>query len=123
MVAMMLSSLEDVREARECVWDLAQAAGIGDAGAAALAAAELGNNCVEHGGPAPGLLFIGCAPGQLSLRFVNRCDRRPDWGTRKPIEVEEFRAGGYGLPLVRALAGSVDWDWAEGRAVVRALFP
>src|SRR5262249_382256 len=62
MVAMMLASFADVRKARQCVHDLAQAAGIDDPSAAALVTGELGNNCVEHGSPAPALLRIGCKP-------------------------------------------------------------
>src|SRR5438552_2245035 len=58
MVAMVLASFEDVRKARQCVHDLAQATGIEDPGAAALVTGELGNNCVEHGNQAPGLLRI-----------------------------------------------------------------
>src|SRR6476469_4493518 len=122
MVAIMLASFEDVRKARQCVRDLAQAAGIEDPGAAALVTGELGNNCVEHGSHAPGLLRIGCKPGALSLQFENRCVRRPDWRSRKPLAVGTFRTGGYGLPLARALARNLSRRWDHGRAVVRAEF-
>jgi hypothetical protein len=122
MVAIMLASFEDVRMARQCVRDLAQAAGIEDPNAAAQVTGELGNNCVEHGNPAPGLLRIGCKPGSLSLQFENACDRRPDWQTQKPPAVEAFRTGGYGLPLARALSPSLSCRWAGGRVVVRAEF-
>lgn len=107
MVAMMLASFDDVRMARRCVSDLARAAGIEDPGAAALAAGELGNNGVEHGGHAPGLLRIGAKPGCLSLQFENACERRPSWETRKPVE--PYRTRGYGLPLVRALAQGLNY--------------
>src|SRR5437868_14126092 len=109
MVAIMLASFEDVRSARQCVRDLAQAAGVEDPGAAALVTGELGNNCVEHGNQAPCLLRIGCKPGSLSLQFENGCERRPDWGTQKPLAVEGFRTGGYGLPLARALARRLNY--------------
>jgi hypothetical protein len=122
MVALRLRGFEDVRHARECVRDLALAAGVPDAGAAVLAAGELGNNCVEHGDHAPALLLIGCAPGRLSLRFENRCELPPTWQTRKPIAVAEFRTGGYGLQLVRTLARRVVCGWCDGRAVVQAEF-
>jgi anti-sigma regulatory factor (Ser/Thr protein kinase) len=122
MVAIMLASFEDVRKARQCVHDLARAAGIEDPGAAALVAAELGNNCVEHGSQAPGLLRIGCKPGALSLQFENRCGQPPDWRSRKPLAVETFRTGGYGLPLARALARSIHCRRADDRVVVRAEF-
>lgn len=122
MVAMRLASFEDVRMARRCVGDLARAAGIEDPAAAAQAAGELGNNSVEHGNQAPGLLWISCRPGCLSLRFENGCVQRPDWHTRKPVGVEAFRTGGYGLPLARALARSLTCHWANRRVVVCAEF-
>jgi histidine kinase-like protein len=122
MVAIMLASFRDVRNARECVHDLAQTAGIEDPSAAALVTGELGNNCVEHGSPAPGLLRIGCKPGALSLQFENRCAQPPDWQSRKPYAVESFRLGGYGLPLVRAVAPNLTRRWVDGRVVVRAEF-
>ena len=122
MVAIMLASFEDVRKARQCVHDLAQAAGIEDPGAAALVTGELGNNCVEYGNPAPCLLRVGCKPGALSLQFENRCGQPPDWRTRKPLAVGTFRTGGYGFPLARALAQSLSRRWADGRVVVRAEF-
>jgi hypothetical protein len=68
------------------------------------------------------LLRIGCKPGSLSLQFENACERRPDWRTQKPLAVEGFRTGGYGLPLARALAGNLNCRWTEGRVVVRAEF-
>src|SRR5262249_53264952 len=122
MVAIRLASFEDVRMARHCAVDLARAAGIEDPGAVEQAAGELGNNCVEHGNGLPGLLWINCKPGRLSLRCENRCERRPDWRTQKPPTVGEFRSGGYGLSLVRALAPSLRCRWAEGRVVIRAEF-
>src|SRR3712207_3746624 len=118
MVALRLSSYEDVRLARECARDLAQAAGIGDPSAVELATGELGNNCVEHGSQTPGLLWMGCRRGRLSIRFVNACDRRPTWSTQKPAAVAGFRTGGYGLQIARALARSVNCRWANGRAIV-----
>ena len=122
MVAIRLSSFEDVRVAREWVGSLAEAAGIHDPGAAVLTAGELGNNCVEHGAECPGLLWVACRHGHLSLRFENRCDESPDWQTRKPAVVGNFRAGGYGLQIARALAQSVNCRWANGRAIVHAEF-
>jgi hypothetical protein len=122
MVAMMLASFEDVRQARQCVLDLARAAGIADPSAAALVTGELGNNCVEHGGPAPGLLRIGCKPGALFLQFENRCARPPEWRSRKPLAVENFRAGGYGLCLAQAVSSGLSRCWADGQVVVRAEF-
>jgi anti-sigma regulatory factor (Ser/Thr protein kinase) len=122
MVAMRLTSFADVRTARECVRDLAVAAGIPDPAAAELTAAELGNNCIEHGSPMPGLLWIGCERGRLSLRFENPCAQRPDWCTRKPLALDGFRTGGYGLWLARALAPLVNCHWSHGRVVVRAVF-
>jgi anti-sigma regulatory factor (Ser/Thr protein kinase) len=122
MVAISLRNIEDVRKAREWVRELARAAGLPDVGAAALVASELGNNCVEHGERLPALLAIACAPGQLLLRFENRCSHRPRWRTRKPVAVGEFRTGGYGLPLVRALAHHLSCRWSDGRAIVQAEF-
>ena len=122
MVAISLGSFEDVRKARKWVRDLVRAAGLPDDGAAALAAGELGNNCVEHGERLPALLAIGCSPGRLLLRFENRCARRPRWRTRKPLAVGEFRTDGYGLSLVRALAHRLHCHWNDGRAIVQAEF-
>ena len=122
MVAIRLASFEDVRTAREWVGDLAQAAGIHDPGAAVMAAGELGNNCVEHGNEAPGLLWVGCGQGQLSLRFENTCAEQPEWRTDKPMAIAKFRTGGYGLQIARALARSVNRRWIDGRVIVRAEF-
>lgn len=122
MLAMTLSSFEDVRTARRCAQGLAQMAGIADPSAVALAVGELGNNCVEHGNQAPGVLWIGCRPGHLSLRFENPCECEPSWHTEKPVAVGEFRTGGYGLQIARALARSVNCAWAKGRVVIRAEF-
>jgi anti-sigma regulatory factor (Ser/Thr protein kinase) len=122
MVAIRLSSYADVRAARQCVRDLAEAAKIPDPAAAELTAGELGNNCVEHGSQAPGMLWIGCERGRLSLRFENSCTQRPDWCTRKPMALEGMRTGGYGLHLARALARRLNCYWCHGRVVVRAEF-
>ena len=135
MFSIQLSTFEDVRKAREWVGQMAQAAGIRDPGAAIMATGELANNCVEHGGdsefargcpakrgPGGGLLRIGCEPGRLSLQFENDCEQRPDWRTRKPAAVAEFRTGGYGLPIARALARRVNCRWKNGRVLVRAVF-
>jgi hypothetical protein len=122
MVALRLENYEDVRRARACAQDLAQAAGLEDPAAVAMATSELGNNCVEHGQVSPGLLRIGCGPGRLSLQFENSCERKPSWCSRKPIAVGQFRTGGYGLPIVRALARTVNCRWTRGRVVVRAEF-
>jgi hypothetical protein len=122
MVAIRLANFEDVRTAREWVGCLAEAAGIHDPGAAMLAAGELGNNCVEHGGALPSLLWVGCGQGRLSLRFENPCAERPEWRTQKPVVVAEFRTGGYGLQIARALARSVNCRWVDGRVIVRAEF-
>src|SRR5687767_11208021 len=103
MVCIELSSFNDVRAARKQVDDLARAAGIHDPEAAVMAAGELGNNCVEHGGGRPGRLRIGCRQGRLLLHFENSCDQRPNWRTRKPVAVADFRTGGYGLGIARAL--------------------
>jgi anti-sigma regulatory factor (Ser/Thr protein kinase) len=117
-----LSSFDDVRAVRQRVGDLARAAGLHDPEAAVMAAGELGNNCVEHGGGRPGLLRIGRRPGRLSLQFENRCPQRPDWRTRKPIAVGEFRTGGYGLAIARTLARTLNCRWKNDRLVVRAEF-
>ena len=122
MVRIELSSFDDVRAAREQVGDLARAAGLGDPEAAVMAAGELGNNCVEHGGGRPGLLRIGCRQGRLSLRFENPCQQRPDWRTPKPVAVGALRTGGYGLEIAGALARTLNCRWKEGRLVVRAEF-
>jgi anti-sigma regulatory factor (Ser/Thr protein kinase) len=122
MVAIQLLNFEDVRKAREWVDDLAQAAGIDDPAAAVLTTGELGNNCVEHGAAAPGLLWIGCQRGRLILQFENRCAAPPDWRTLKPEAVGEFRTGGYGLQIARALARSVNCRWVDGRVIVSAEF-
>jgi hypothetical protein len=108
--------------ARECARDLAHAAGVKDPGAVAQATGELGNNCVEHGQQAPGLLWIGCQEGSLSLRFENDCPERPNWCTQKPVVFGDFRSGGYGIQIARALARSVNCCWSRGRVVVRAEF-
>jgi anti-sigma regulatory factor (Ser/Thr protein kinase) len=122
MVAMMLASFADVRKARQCVQDLARAAGIDDPSAAALVTGELGNNCVEHGSPAPALLRIGCKPGALCLQFENQCAQPPEWRSQKPLVMENIRTGGYGLPLAMAVASSLSRRWVDGRVVVRATF-
>ena len=117
-----LSSFDDVRALRKRVGDLARAAGLHDPEATVMAAGELGNNCVEHGGGRPGLLRISRRPGRLSLQFENPCRRRPDWRAGKPVAVGEFRTGGYGLEIARALARTVNCRWKNGRLVVRAEF-
>jgi hypothetical protein len=122
MVAIRLTSFEDVRRARQCVVDLAQAAGIPDLGAAALVTGELGNNCVEHGAQAPGLLWISCRPGRLRLQFENRCEQQPDWRTQKPMALAAVCTGGHGLVLAWTLADRLSCRWAHGRVVVRAEF-
>jgi hypothetical protein len=122
MVNIALSDFDDVRALRKPVGDLARAAGIHDPEAAVMAAAELGNNCVEHGGGRPSLLRIGCRQGRLLLQFENRCEQRPTWRTRKPIAVAGFRTGGYGLEIARALARTLNCRWKNGRLVVRAEF-
>jgi anti-sigma regulatory factor (Ser/Thr protein kinase) len=122
MVHMELSSFDDVRAVRRRVGDLARAAGLHDPEAAVMAAAELGNNCVEHGGGRSGLLRIGCRPGRLSLHFQNPCEHCPDWRTRKLVAVAGFRTGGYGLEIVRVLARTLNCRWKDGRLVVRAEF-
>jgi hypothetical protein len=38
------------------------------------------------------------------------------------LKMEEFRTGGYGLPLARALARSLHCRWANGRVIVCAEF-
>jgi anti-sigma regulatory factor (Ser/Thr protein kinase) len=122
MVALRLTSYEDVRLARECARDLAEAAGIHDPSAVAQATAELGNNCVEHGHRCAGLLWIGCGLGRISMRFENASAERPTWTTHKPLVVGEFRTGGYGLQIAQALAHRVDCRWVDGRVVVEAEF-
>jgi anti-sigma regulatory factor (Ser/Thr protein kinase) len=122
MVTIELASFEDVRQARAQVREFARSAGVRDPEAAVLTTGELGNNCVEHGGERPGLLRVGCGPGWLSLQFENPCERRPSWRTRKPIAVDGFRTGGYGLQLVQALATRVDRRWANGRVTISAEF-
>jgi hypothetical protein len=93
MVTIELTSFEDVRQARERVGQLARAAGLPDPEAAVLAAGELGNNCVEHGGEGPGLPRVQSGPGRLALQFENPCGRRPKWRTQKPVAVGGFRRG------------------------------
>jgi anti-sigma regulatory factor (Ser/Thr protein kinase) len=122
MVALRLTSFEDVRVARECARDLAEAAGIRDPGAVVQATGELGNNCVEHGDRRAGLLWIGCDLGRLSMRFENPSVEPPTWNTHKPLAVGEFRTGGYGLQIAHALAQRVDCRWVDGRVVVEAEF-
>ena len=122
MVALRLTSFEDVRVARECARDLAEAAGIRDPGAVVQATGELGNNCVEHGDRRAGLLWIDCGLGRLSMRFENPSVEQPTWSTHKPLAVGEFCTGGYGLQIARALAQRVDCRWVDGRVVVEAEF-
>ena len=122
MVHRELSSFDDVRAVRHLVGDLARAAGLQDPEAAVMAAGELGNTCIEHGGGRPGRLRIGRRPGRLSLHFENPCEQRPDWRTRKPVAVGEFRTGGYGLEIARALARTLNCRWKNGRLLVRAEF-
>ena len=122
MVALRLTSFEDVRVARECARDLAEAAGLHDPGAVVQATGELANNCVEYGDRSAGLLWIGCGLGRLSLRFENASVERPTWSTHKPLVVEELRSGGYGLQIARALAQRIDCHWVDGRVVVEAEF-
>jgi hypothetical protein len=77
MVAVMLASFADVRKARQCVHDLAEAAGIDDPGAAVLVTGELGNNCVEHGSPAHQLLGGEVLTSPVSIRQHGRLRRNP----------------------------------------------
>jgi anti-sigma regulatory factor (Ser/Thr protein kinase) len=122
MVTIELASFDDVRQARARVDEFARAAGLRDPEAAVLTTGELGNNCVEHGGESPGVLRVGSGPGWLSLHFENQCTRRPHWRTRKPVAVDGYRTGGYGLLLARALARRVDCRWAKGRVIISAEF-
>jgi anti-sigma regulatory factor (Ser/Thr protein kinase) len=123
MLAMVLSDWNDVRAARECARALACAAGIEEPAMVEQAVGEIGNNCLEHrDGPGAVILRIGCRRGQITLRAENPCQRRPTWETSKPVAVEEFRVGGYGLLLVRASARDVRTGWRKGRAVVQAEF-
>ena len=122
MVHIELSSFHGFRATRKRVGDLARAAGLHDPEAAVLAAGELGNNCVEHGGGRPGRLRIGRRPSRLSLHFENPCEQRPDWRTRKPVAVAGFHTSGYGLEIVRALARTLNCRWKDGRLVVSADF-
>jgi len=123
MLAMLLSDWTDVREARECAGALARAAGIHEPEMVEQAVGEIGNNCLEHrDGPGAVVLRIGCRRGMLTLHAENPCLRRPSWQTSKPVAVEEFRVGGYGLLLVRASACDLRTNWRKGRAVVRAQF-
>src|SRR5947209_20555356 len=122
MVAIKIGRFKDVRMARTCAGDLAQAAGIQDRWAVEQVTGELGTNCVEHGNGGPGLLWIDCKPGRLSLRFENACERGPDWLTQKPISAGEFHSGGYGLALAHALAGSLFCSWGAGRVTISAEF-
>ena len=122
MVVLRLTSFEDVRAARECARDLAEAAGVHDPSAVVQATGELGNNCVEHSDRNAGLLWVGCSLGRLSMRFETASAERPTWCTHKPLMVGEFRSGGYGLQIARALAQRVDCRWVDGRIVVEAEF-
>jgi hypothetical protein len=122
MEVLRLTSFEDVRVARECARDLAEAAGVHDPGAVVQATGELGNNCVEHGDRSAVLLWIGCGLGRLSMRLENDSAKRPTWRTHKPLVVGEFRSGGYGPQIARALAKRVDCRWVDGRVVVEAEF-
>ena len=120
IVRIGLRSFDDVRTARERVRDLASAAGLPDPEAAMLVTAELGNNCVEHRSTAFGTLRICCHPGRLSLRFENRCRRRPTWRTRKPFALPAVRTGGNGLRIARSIARRVICRWMHGRVTVLA---
>jgi hypothetical protein len=122
IVQMRLDSFDDVRTARERVRDLAYRAGIQDLDATMIVTAELGNNCVEHRDEAPGTLWICCQPGRLSLRLENCCGRRPTWCTRKPLALQEFRTGGYGLQIAQVLARRMTCRWVHGRVIVLAEF-
>jgi anti-sigma regulatory factor (Ser/Thr protein kinase) len=123
MLAMRLSDWSDVRAARDCAGALARAAGVRDPQRVELAVGELGNNCLEHrDGPGAVVLRMGCRRGTLVIQAVNPCRRRPTWQTSKPVAVEEFREGGYGLLLVRSVAREVRTSWHQGRAGVRAEF-
>jgi hypothetical protein len=77
---------------------------------------------VEHGSQTTGLLWIGCGRGRLSMRFENACELQPTWSTPKPVAVADFRTGGYGLQIARALARCLNYDWTDGRVVVKAEF-
>lgn len=118
MVVLRLSSYDDVRLARDYARALAEAAGIPDPDAVALVTDELGRNCVEYSSDGPSLLWIACKTGFLSLRFENPCEQPPSWCSRKPIVLDGFRTGGYGLLLARALARSLNCRWERGRAIV-----
>src|SRR5262249_20645650 len=123
MVAMVLSDWDDVRTARQCAGALARAAGVPEPEMVEQAVGEIGNNCLEHrDGPGAVILRIGCHRGQVTLHAENPCQQRPTWETSKPVAVEEFRVGGYGLLLVRTCARDLRTSWRKGRAVVRAQF-
>jgi anti-sigma regulatory factor (Ser/Thr protein kinase) len=123
MLAMVLCDWEDVRRARECAIALASAAGVPDPEMVATAVGEIGMNCVEHReGAGQAILRIGCRKGVLVLQAENPCERRPSWETEKPELLDGFRAGGYGMLMVRSLAQDVRTTWHKGRVRVKARF-
>jgi hypothetical protein len=123
MLTMRLSDWGDVRTARDLAGALARAAGVTDPQMLELAVGELSNNCLEHrDGPGAAVLRMGCRRGRLVVQAANPCRRRPTWQTSKPVAVEAFREGGYGLLLVRSVAREVRTGWHQGRAGVRAEF-
>jgi len=105
---------------------MARAAGLRDPGAAVMAAGELANNCIEHGGDSElasargGLLRIGCGPGRLSLQFENDCEQRPDWRTRSPPPSPGSAPAAMGCRSPVPWRASVNYRWRNGRVFVRA---
>jgi len=123
MYAIVLADWEDVRRARECAGALARAAGVPEPEMVETAVMEIANNCLEHrDGDGIAVLRIGCGRGKVILLAENPCRSRPDWNTGKPVLVEGFRTGGYGMLLVTALASQLRATWRSGRVRVRAEF-
>src|SRR5260370_28239026 len=116
-LTMVLSEQDDGRAARECAGVLARAAGVPEPSMVEMAVGELGNNCLEHrDGPGAAVLKLGCRPGKLTLHAENPCRHQPTWETMKPVAIDGFRVGGYGLQIGRTVARERPDTWALGRA-------
>jgi hypothetical protein len=112
METLWLNNMAAVARARRRARAMAEALGL-DAAAVEQVAGELAINCIQHRtGQAPAQMRFGRRGRRLVVTTCNRCAAPPDWQTRKSCGDPRYPIGGYGLPIVGALADRFRHDWA-----------